>query len=196
MYPNREIFFNDYGARSESLHHDDIDHKQLISLCNQQSQYEHDNGCVWLSLCIMMHFIDDKLASILTSMYKDKPSKFEWLRMFSQPDQPSLAKCLSDVEDVAYRAIKLKCVNKKSKSDSLLHERHAGYFIAILVDNHGNSTHAVGINKGLNEIYDPMEEYVLPLNQMSLNIACGKDRVFKSFGTIAEIVYFRKGKRG
>ena len=115
---------------------------------------------------------------------------------FFEPGQPSLSKFLSDVPNVSYRAIKLKYVNKKTKSESLLHERLAGYFIAILVDNHGNSTHAVGINKGLNEIYDPMEEYVLPLNQMSLNIACGKDRVFKSFGTIAEIVYFRKGKRG
>ena len=101
----------------------------------------------------------------------------------------------NDVQNVSYRAITLKCVNKKTKTDSLLQERHAGYFIAILVDNHGNKTHAIGINKGLNEMYDPMEEYVLPLNKQSLNIACGKDRLFTQFATIAEIVTFRTKRK-
>ena len=82
-------------------------------------------------------------------------------------------------------------MNNKSKTDTLLHERLAGYFVAILIDNHGNKTHAIGINKGLNAIYDPMEENVLPFNQTSLNIACGEDREFDRFATIAEIVSFR-----
>ena len=80
---------------------------------------------------------------------------------------------------------------QENKTNSLLQEQLAGYFIAITIDNHGNKTHAIGISKGLNDIYDPMEEYVLPLNQTSLNIACGKDRVFIRFATIAEIVSFR-----
>ena len=122
-------------------------------------------------------------------MYTKDPSKSEWLRMFSKPGEPSLLKFLNDIPNASYRAIWFKTVKRKSKTD-LLKEHHADYFIAILAFNQGNQSYDICINKGLNEIYDPMGKYALLINKKSSDIDCGGDGLFSKFGAIAKIVFF------
>ena len=71
-----------------------------------------------------------------------------------------------------------------------MNTRTSGYFVAILRDNYGATTHAVAIDLYRRELYDAMEPNVLPLDKKSLDQCCGAGRLFVKFSVVGELNYY------
>ena len=59
---------------------------------------------------------------------------------------------------------------KSKHLTDLINERNNGLVVAILEDEDGNPSHAVGINVGRRLIFDCMEKILLALNKGNLSI--------------------------
>ena len=74
-----------------------------------------------------------------------------------------------------------------SLTEYILDVKKGGLIVATLVDNSGNSTHAVGINLDTRMIYDCQEKYVLNLTKDNLSVCCGLNKVFVQFCKVGEL---------
>ena len=62
-----------------------------------------------------------------------------------------------------------------------------GLFIVVLQDTSGGNTHILGINRGLNVIYNFIETHEIQPNHGNLSKCCGTNREFELFCHAAEI---------
>ena len=74
-----------------------------------------------------------------------------------------------------------------SLTNYIIDEKKEGIIVATLVDNSGNSTHAVGINLATRMVYDCKEQHVLKLNIANLSACCGLNKVFVQFCKVGEL---------
>ena len=59
--------------------------------------------------------------------------------------------------------------------------------VATLVDNSGNSSHAVEISLDTRLVYDCKERFVLKLGIMNFSICCSQNKVFDRFSKVGEL---------
>ena len=50
----------------------------------RQSTYDCNNGCVWLSACLLINSVDSILANKMISRYENDEVMFEWLDIFKR----------------------------------------------------------------------------------------------------------------
>ena len=48
----------------------------------RQAMYDEENGCVWLSACLLINSVDSKLAIAMIERYANDQKKLEWLDVF------------------------------------------------------------------------------------------------------------------
>ena len=44
---------------------------------SMQASYDNTHGCVWLSACLLTHFVDTKISKIMTERHEDNEEMFE-----------------------------------------------------------------------------------------------------------------------
>ena len=45
----------------------------------RQSSYNIENGCVWLSACLLMNTVDSDISTVMIERYQQDEGKFEWM---------------------------------------------------------------------------------------------------------------------
>ena len=97
---------------------------------------------------------------------------------------------LRNFENNQYDLFKIK-LNHSNESNNLtdiiLKERSEGLFVAVLKDDNGNMSHAVGIDVSKQVIYDCMEEKILELNNDNLCTCCGVNATFDHIAIAGEL---------
>ena len=71
-----------------------------------------------------------------------------------------------------------RCYKSRNLTDLILNEKKEGLFVAVLSDENGTRSHAVGIDVGKQFIYDCMEDNVMVLNKENVSTCCGVNSVF------------------
>ena len=161
----------------------------------RQATYEKENGCVWLSACLLIHYVDDKLATAMIDHYAQDQESFEWLDVFhrkkrSGKHNSNLCDQLRNLKNNQYDLLKIKLCNSNESNnltDIILKERSEGLFVAVLMDDNGNMSHAVGIDVSKQVIYDCMEEKILELNNDNLCTCCGGNATFHHIAIAGEL---------
>ena len=74
-----EIMLNASGSRKTTeaaayLHNSSLD---SIPECFQQNTYASENGCVWLSACLLMNTVDSDISTVMIERYQQDEGKFE-----------------------------------------------------------------------------------------------------------------------
>ena len=69
----------------------------------------------------------------------------------------------------------------------ILFQTALNIFVVVLEDKIGRHSHTVGINSGLNVIYNCMDTYELKLNEQTLSKYCGHNCEFIIFCVAAEL---------
>ena len=189
---DKEVMLNEAGSREAS--DIKVDNNGTISRNTtprvyRQDSYVVENGCVWLSACLLIRSQDSELAEHLVNAYKVDPEKYEWLRFHNKGAKG--AATLSVFFKIDKRCCLQVCKVKIPKeyennvTEYILNRMKEGLVMAVLHDNHGNRSHTIGINIELRKIYDCMENCILDLNQDSLSQCCGPHCVFEKFGFTA-----------
>ena len=156
-----------------------------------QSYYGKEyNGCVWLSVCHILYYMDREQSELLVNEYLKSPKVFNMLRIFSGKGkmEQSLYGRMNLIRGCMYCVHHVKFDQKKeSLSNHILNTRKGGYFVVVLCENYNGMTHTVGINCYQRKMYDPMESRIMSLNEDSLSKACGDGRTFKRIAVVGEL---------
>ena len=157
----------------------------------QQKTYEKQNGCVWLSVCLLMYLVNRDVTITIAKSYEKDQDRYKWLDLFPKNKRSdvttvvmkrsSLVQQLRHIPGNEYDVCKvrlLKDCQSKTITDLILNEKKEGLFVVILQDTNGSRSHVVGINVDKQLIYDCMEEKSFVLNVSNLSIYCGSNIVF------------------
>ena len=84
---DKEVMLNEAGSREAS--HIKVDNNGTISRntiprAYRQDSYVVENGCVWLSACLLIRSQDSELADHLVNTYKINSEKYKWLQLHNK----------------------------------------------------------------------------------------------------------------
>ena len=102
-------------------------------------------------------------------------------------NQANLCEQLRIFHKFPYDLCRVKLNHNENLTDLILNQKKEGLFVAILMDENGSRSHAVGINVGKQLIYDCMETNTMVLNQQNLSTCCGDNRVFHKIQVAGEL---------
>ena len=158
-WKGREIRFNDYGSRTVDIPLDTTIDTIIPNKYHQSFYGDNLNGCVWLAACQLFYVFKPNLSERMIKYYSNNLQKFEFLRIFENKKSgvSSLDEELRSMLDCHYRMKHVKPGAQQDLTDFILNTRTSGYFVAILRDNYGATTHVVGIDSYRRELYDAME---------------------------------------
>ena len=88
-----------------------------------------------------------------------------------------------------------KDIKSENLTDLILNEKMDSLFVALLQDQNGNRSHAVGIDVGKQSIYDCMEENALVLNKNNSSILCRGNAVFCEISIADELEKYYKRQK-
>ena len=163
-----------------------------IPMIFKQSTYQNQNGCVWLSACMLLNSVNSELGMKMAKCYEEDNDKkqYEWLDIYPNQrrsdntitiQRGSLVQKVRQLRGCGYQVQKIrKSNNGQSLCDFLLKEKTEGLFVVVLEDTDGIQQHAVGIDVGKEIIYDCMEDKTLPFTVENLSVCCGSDAVFRN----------------
>jgi hypothetical protein len=195
--PDTNICINAGGARTKSnwyfgkkipMEKDCFVIEELF----QQDTYKGYNSCVWLAAAMIINSIDRRESMVLVNELRNDPGKFDWINILPNaevPNNQSLYGLLRIVKS-KYTVKKLRFDNSMKSNKYIMEIAEKGIFIAMLEDDTGSQTHAIGIDVQSRKIYDCEEEYELNLTYQNLSRCCGESRNFVSLNFVCEIIPF------
>ena len=150
-----------------------------------QTQFQHGSNCVWLSTCMLINTIDEKVSNYMVNQLvesKTNPNspnigKFEWMLFSGVPDSQcestvTLQSMLQQDDNIPYQLKRMK-MNPDTFIDFIFKENTYGIYVCQLITRTGEDTHVIGIDTTNNKIYDCLERYVLDLTMDNLDHCCG-----------------------
>ena len=157
--------------------------------------YPKFKHCVWLSVCIAIHFINEDHAAYLLSLMKGNEKNYHNLYLWKEP------KCGSNSEstqrscrfflahsNLPWRLEKIKRLQLPDHNNFILEESKQGIFICLLCPTDKIIEHTVTINVEKKEIYDCEEDGVMKLTRESLDRCCGKGKTFLRFENVYQLI--------
>ena len=192
QHDNKEILMNAAGNRIKSNDNETVEaENKLIPSKYQQNSYPLESGYIWLIVCLVIRPKDSNLADYLLTKYEMDFKAYEGLQKYIQGSNflPNLDYLFNNYKICYMQVGRVKPKGKYSNNVTgfTLEGITVGLFIMVLQDTSGGNTHAIGINRRLNVIYDCMETHEIQLNIENLSKYCGPNRDFDKFCHIAEL---------
>jgi hypothetical protein len=148
--------------------------------------------CAWISVIKMLWNEDKETAIAMRRMMEVDKTPFEDMRLMNVSKGSKEITLSQYMKQWKYQLQKVRCEQGKKLHDTFLKDGKIGFFLCLLIDDHDQSTHTVGVHKAEGEegtIWDPELKDPLPMNG-SLNAfsQCLGGKHCKGMVTIVKVV--------
>ena len=174
----------------ESLQLEQLPSKLLQ--CRKHLSVDVEKKCVWLSLCLVVHYqkADDAIVLLELMSNSNLELNFDFVKL----NDKELIHLVQ--QNTKYELRKVSDFHKTKDSVYFLLNQLEKNVVCVLKDNNGSSSHAVGVisRDGVRYILDPQEKTMLPLKQKYLNRCCGENLTCIGISAMRE-VHLKRSKK-
>jgi len=125
--------------------------------------------CAWISVIKLLWKNDPATAKAMRLMMEKDKAPFEDMKLFKASKGSKDVTLNKLMAQWKYQLQKVQCTNGLELHETLLARETVGLFLCLLIDDHGQSTHTVGVHKseeGIGFIMDPELKKPIHLNSL------------------------------